>query len=379
MHGHLSRGKAVSVRERLNHNPVVAILSPRQCGKTTLAQRVLQGSPKAVYVDLERPSHLARLSDPEAFFALHRDDLVCLDEIQRHPDLFPVLRSVVDEPQRQGKFLVLGSASPDLLLQSSETLAGRIAFVELPPFLLPEVASSRPDALAALWLRGGFPRSFLAPDDHISMMWREDFVRTFVERDLRLYAPRVAPDRVATFWTMCAHSHGQLLNASRLSGSLGVSGHTVRAYLDLLARTLMLRVLRPLQPNLAKRLVRSPKLYIRDSGILHALLGIETPDHLLAHPSRGASWEGIVVEHAVDAFPGWAPGFYRTTGGAELDLVLERGPRRIAIEAKASSAPKPTRGFWSALRDMAITEAYVVAPVEEPYPLASGVAVLPLG
>jgi len=366
------------VLEKLRTNPVVAILGPRQCGKTTLARMTMQSVPRSVRLDLERPSDLAKLSDPEAYFALHRDELVCLDEIQRRPGLFPVLRSVVDQRERNGQFLVLGSASPELLRQSSESLAGRIAFVELGPFLVPEVAPTGPDAMERLWLRGGFPRSYLAADDTESFDWRLDFITTFVERDLSLYAPRLAPERLATFWTMCAHEHGQLLNASRLGDALGVSGHTVRAYLELLERTFMVRLLRPLRANLGKRLVRSPRLYLRDSGILHALLRIGAGDDLLGHPSRGVSWEGLAIEHALAAFPGWEPSFFRTRAGAELDLVLQRGQRRIAIEAKVSRAPRPTRGFWTALKDLEISEAYVIAPVSEPYPLAPGVAVLPL-
>ncbi len=379
MAGKLKRLAKGVVRRKLGESPVVAILGPRQCGKTTLARMTMDALPRSTRLDLERPSELARLGDPEAYFALHRDELVCLDEIQRRPDLFPVLRSVVDERGRNGQFLVLGSASPELLRQSSESLAGRIAFVELRPFLLPEVERTGEGALQRLWLRGGFPRSFLAANETASFNWRMDFITTFVERDLSLYAPRLAPERLATFWTMCAHEHGQLLNASRLGDALGVSGHTVRAYLELLERTFMVRLLRPLRANLGKRLIRSPRLYLRDPGILHALLGIASHDDLLGHPSRGTSWEGLVIEHAVFAFEGWEPSFYRTRAGAELDLVLERGQRRIAVEAKVSSAPRPTRGFWTALEDLGITEAYVVAPVAEPYPLAPGAAVLPLG
>ncbi|NOZ94618.1 MAG: ATP-binding protein [Acidobacteria bacterium] len=379
MAGIVPRLAEASVERKLRESPVVAILGPRQSGKTTLAKRILAHREAAVRLDLERPSDLAKLQDSEAYFRLHREKLVCLDEIQRRPDLFPVLRSVVDEREGSGQFLILGSASPELLRQSSESLAGRIAFVELRPFLLPEVEQVASGELHRLWLRGGFPRSFLAESETGSLDWREDFIRTFLERDLALYAPRLAPERLATFWTMCAHEHGQLLNASRLGDALGVSGHTIRAYLELLERTFMLRLLRPLHANLGKRLVRSPRLFVRDAGILHALLRIASHDDLIGHPSRGVSWEGLVIEHAIAAFARWQPSFFRTRSGAELDLILEKGHRRLAIEAKVSSAPRPTRGFWSALEDLGITEAYVVAPVDEPYPLAPGVAVLPLG
>ena len=382
MQGELSRLAGAAISRALDRAPVVALLGPRQCGKTTLARRVLDGLPGSVRLDLERPSDRARLADPEAFFALHAGETVCLDEIQRVPELFPVLRSVVDERRGNGQFLVLGSASPDLLRQSSESLAGRISFVELTPFLLPEVERGGKEEERAerlLWLRGGFPRSFLARSGEESGAWREDFVRTFLERDVPQLRSRVAVPRVASLWTMCAHEHGQLLNAARLGSALGVSAQTIRAYLELLCGTFVMRLLPPLEANLGKRLVRSPKLFLRDTGILHSLLGIETQDDLLGHPCRGASWEGFVLENVLAALPGWTASFYRTAAGAELDLVLERGQRRVAVECKASTSPVVSRGFWSALEDLGIDEAYVVAPVAASYPLGKGATVLPLG
>lgn len=380
MRGYLLRDAEKDVLLRLRRSPVVAIVGPRQCGKTTLAKKVLSRLPKSLYMDLERPSDAAKLTDPEAFFALHADETVCLDEIQRVPDLFPVLRSVVDAQARNGQVLVLGSASPDLLRQSSETLAGRVTFLELTPFLLPELAGAGIDeALATTWLRGGFPRSVLAAKDEESFAWREDFVRTFLERDVRDLRARVDVPRLARLWRMCAHEHGQTLNAARLGAALGVSPPTVRASLDLLEGTFMLRLLPPFEANLGKRLVKSPKVFLRDTGILHALLGIATPDDLLGHPVRGASWESLVLENVLGAFPGWRAFFFRTSAGAELDLVLEKGKRRIAVECKASSAPTVTRGFWSALEDLRIDEAWVVAPIASAFPLGSGVEAVPLG
>lgn len=370
MQTYLVRAAESEIERRLGSSPAVAVLGPRQCGKSTLARQLVRRHPGATVLDLERPSDRARLADPEAFFALRREALVCLDEVQRVPELFPVLRSVLDERARPGQLLILGSASPELLRQSSESLAGRLAFVELRPFLLQEVAAvTGDDALMPLWLRGGFPRSYLAKDDAASGEWRDDFLRTFLERDIALVAPRVPAQRLERFWRMCAHVHGQVLNGARLAAALGVSAHTVRAYLELLARTFMLRLLPPLEANLGKRLVRSPKLYLRDSGILHALLGIASFDELLGHPSRGASWEGLVMEHAIAAFPRWQASFVQTAGGAAMDLVLERGTRRLGVECKASSAPRPSRGFWNVIADLEIEQAFVVAPIATGFPL----------
>jgi len=380
MQGYLSRIAESEVERRLGGNPVVALIGPRQCGKSTLAGRVVSRYEDSVHLDLERPADLRRLADPEAFFELNSDRFVCLDEIQRTPEIFPVLRGVVDRRGRNGQFLVLGSASPDLLRQSSESLAGRIAFIELTPFRLPELSNRRSkDALYALWLRGGFPRSFLSDDDRQSLEWRMDFVRTFLERDIPQLGSRIPSERLGRFWRMCAHEHGQTLNASKLAGSLGVSDHSIRSYLELLEKTFMVRLLPPCELNIKKRLVKSPKVYIRDSGVLHALLEVGTHDQLLGHPGRGASWEGLVIEQVVAALPGWRPSFYRTRAGAEIDLVLDYGRRRVAVECKVSTAPKPSRGFWTALDDLGTDEAYVVAPVDESYPLAPGVVVIPPG
>ena len=366
------------INRRLASSPVVALLGPRQCGKSTLARMNAEGETGVVHLDLELPSDLRKLRDPEAFFSVHSESLVVLDEIQRSPELFPVLRAVVDRRARNGQFLVLGSASPELLRQGSETLAGRIAFLELMPFSLTEVGDGSPSTRDRLWIRGGFPRSFLAADDMASVEWRADFVRTFLERDLAQLGSRIPAERLGRFWRMCAHEHGQVLNLSKIGSALGVSDVTVRSYVELFAQAFMIRLLRPCEVNLKKRLVKSPKIFVRDSGILHSLL--EIPDHeaLLGHPSRGASWEGLVIDHVVAAFRGWSPSFFRTQAGAEIDLILSKHGRRIAIEAKVSTAPKPSRGFWNGVADLGIDEAYVIAPVANSYPLGPGTAVLPL-
>lgn len=382
MQGYLPRAIQAKIEERLADSPVVALLGPRQCGKTTLVRETLAGRPDVVYLDLERPSDLAKLRDPELFFTLHRSQgtasLFCLDEIQRVPEIFPLLRSLVDDEPRSGQFLLLGSASRDLLRQTSESLAGRIAHLELTPFLASELPAGDPAVLPRLWMRGGFPRSYLASSEASSVAWRESFVRTFLERDIPQLGFQVPAETLQRLWRLLAHLHGQTLNSSQLGVSLGVSHTTIRSYLELLAQTFMVRLLEPFASNLKKRVVKSPKVYVRDSGLLHALLRIDHLDDLLAHPAYGASWEGLVIENVVAALPGWQPSFYRTAAGAEIDLVLERGRRRIAIECKASTAPAVSKGFWSALEDLEIEEAWVVAPVNEVYPLREGVNVTPL-
>lgn len=374
---YLRRRIEAKVRESLAAFPAVAVVGPRQCGKSTLARALIGRRKDAVYLDLERPSDRRRLAEPELFFDLHRNQLVCLDEIHRVPELFAVLRGVIDADRRPGRFLVLGSASRDLLRQSSESLAGRIAYLELTPFLLAEMPV-RIRSIESLWLRGGFPESVLARSGVISSQWRRDFVRTFLERDVPQFGVRIPSGSIERLWRMCAHHHGQLLNQSRLGESLGVSHTTIRSYLELLAATFMVRLLPPLLPNLKKRLVKSPRLFVRDSGILHTLLDIETHDDLLGHPVRGASWEGWVIENVLGSLPDWRGYYYRTASGAEVDLVLEKGQRRVAIECKASAAPAVSAGFWSALEDLGVTEAWVIAPVPDRYPIGKGVEVASL-
>jgi len=378
MQGIIYRHLTDTVKRRLKNNPVVAILGPRQCGKTTLAGQIVKKMKKSVYLDLENPGDLAKLDDPLAFFSLHNEDLVCLDEIQRAPELFSILRSITDERARNGQFLILGSAGPDLIHQSSESLAGRIAYLDLTPFLLPELESGQKEDIRELWLRGGFPRSYLAEDLDISFEWRQDFIRTFLERDIGMLGFRLPPIRLGRFWKMCAHIHGSLLNASKLADSLGVSSHTVRSYIDLLEHTFMVRELLPDAPNLKKRLVKSPKIYIRDSGILHTLLDIRTHDALLSHPIIGASFEGFAMENILAFANNWEPSFYRTSAGAEIDLILRKGRRTLAFELKSSTVPRVSKGFWNALEDLSPDEAYVVAPVKEPYPMKGDVMVSPL-
>ena len=368
------------IARRLGQAPAVVLLGPRQVGKTTLAKTIASIHPRALMLDLERESDRAALAQPELFFAAHRNEFLVLDEVQLTPHLFTALRPEIDTDRRAGRFLLLGSASGDLLRQSGESLAGRVSYLELTPLLAAELAVVELAQLQQLWLRGGFPLSYLAPDDETSYAWRQDFIRTFLQRDLPGMGVRVPAETLRRFWQMLAHLQGQLFNASQLGMSLGGASHTTAArYLDVLVDTMMVRRLQPHFSNVGKRLVKSPKIYLRDSGVLHALLGLTSVQDLQGHPVAGASWEGFVVEQVAAALPPDAQlSFYRTAAGTELDLVIERGPRKLGVEIKFSSAPKPTKGFWQALQDLQIDRACVIAPVLRRYPLAQGVDVIPL-
>lgn len=373
----ISRRILPNIENALVQFPAVALLGPRQAGKTTLARSVGSSHINSLYLDLERPSDLAKLADPELFLSRHADQLVVLDEIQRQPDLFPVLRALIDENRRPGRFLLLGSASPQLLRQTSESLAGRISFHELAPFDVSEIKPEKAD-IGVFWLRGGYPLSWLAESDEASLAWRESFIITHLERDIPAFGIRIPGPTLHRFWRMLAHLHGQMWNASRLASGFGVSAPTVQHYLEILEATYMVRRLPPLHVNLGKRLVKSPKIYLRDSGLLHALLGIRSLDELAGHPVVGPSWEGWVLEQIAQLLsPQWALSFYRTATGAEMDVVAERGGRRIGFEIKLSSAPSLSKGFWSAMKDLHLEQAYVVAPVETGYPISEKVEVLP--
>jgi predicted AAA+ superfamily ATPase len=375
MHRLIDRNITSTVRERLRTTQAVALLGARQVGKSTIAGMVLKDFPDALYLDLERPSDLTKLTDPEAFFSQFGDRLICLDEIQRAPDIFPVLRGVIDRHRRNSQFLILGSASRDLIRQSSESLAGRISYIEITPFTREELPRV-PDSTH--WLRGGYPRSILARDDEESFQWREDYVRTFLERDIPQLGFRIPAAALGRLWRMLAHSHGQVLNTSKLAGSMGVSSHTVRNYIDILEQTFVLRVLPPYSGNTKKRLVKSPKVYIRDSGLLHTLLGIETMEDLFSHPVYGSSFEGYAVENILTRFPRWQPSFYRTSNGTEIDLVMTKGTGKVAVEIKASSSPKVSKGFQNSIESLSPDRTFLIAQVADEYPLAEKVSVLPL-
>ena len=361
--------------------PAVALLGPRQAGKTTLAHEVAR-TRRTVYLDLESEADRAKLSEPELYLAQHVDKLVVLDEIQRTPHLFRILRGLIDKGRRSGRgtgrFLVLGSASIDLLKQSSESLAGRIRYLELGPLDAGEVGQERLDAL---WLRGGLPESLLAATDAASLRWRTDFIRTYLERDIPQLGPRIPAETLRRLWTMLAHQQGGLLNAAALARALAVDGKTVASYLDLLVDLLLVRRLPPWHGNVRKRLVKSPKVYIRDSGLVHALLGIGDREALLAHPAVGGSWEGVAIESLIAAAPSGAePHFFRTAAGAEIDLLLKLPGHRKpwAIEVKRGLAPKLERGFRLACETVRPERRFVVYGGVERFPLAEDVETVSL-
>jgi uncharacterized protein len=377
-----ARSALPEVREALATFPVVALLGPRQVGKTTLALAVAEslGADAVRYLDLESAADLARLADPEAYLEAQRGRLVILDEIHRRPDLFALLRGLVDRRRRDGlrtgQFLVLGSASLDLLRQSSESLAGRISFVDLLPITVDEIGASAPE-IESLWLRGGFPDSLYASSDATSFTWRKMFIRTYLERDIPQFGPRVPAETLRRFWMMLAHNQGQQFNASRLAAGLGVSGQTVSRYLDLLVDLLLVRRLPVWSGNVGKRLVKAPKVYVRDSGVVHALLGLPQLEDVLGHPVAGFTWEGMVIESVLAAAHGATVSYYRTSAGAEVDLVVEgRGNRRYVIEIKRSTAPVVSKGFWIGREDLGAAGALVIYPGQERIPLADGAEAL---
>ncbi len=372
------RKEQATVTGLLARHASVGLLGPRQVGKTTLALEIARAR-HSVYMDLESPADRAKLAEPELYFASHRDKLIILDEVQRMPELFQVLRGVIDQGRQQGRrsgqFLILGSASLELLQQSAESLAGRIVYRELTPLLADEVGGVAGEKLEALWLRGGFPESWFAASEGASLEWRQAFIRTYLERDIPQLGPRIPAETLRRFWTMLAHEQGGIFKAAKLAAALGLSGQTVGRYLDLMTNLLLVRRLAPWAENVGKRLVRSPKVYVRDSGLVQALLGLPTLDALLSHPVAGLSWEGFVVENLLAAAPAdTAAYFYRTAAGAELDLVLDfGGGKRWAIETKRGLAPKLSHGFHYAVADLKPAASWVVYSGPERFPLARGV------
>lgn len=378
----LRRSASQLIAKALSRQAAVALIGPRQVGKTTLAHDIADSRP-SIYLDLENAADRAKLENPDLFLEQHEDELVVLDEIHRAPELFGSLRGIIDRGRRKGKrtgrFLVLGSAAIELLRQS-ETLAGRIAYVDLTPLHALEIGSEDND-LNKLWVRGGFPDSYLATDDGDSFDLRRDFIRTYLERDVPMFGPRIPAETLENLWIMLAHSQGQTLNSSKLAGSMGVSAPTVTSYVDLLKDLLLLRKLPPFHANVKKRLVKSPKVYVRDSGLLHALLGIRNHDDLLGHPVAGASWEGFVIESLLAVVPNHTKAsFYRTATGVEIDLVLEFGGKQgtWAIEIKRGMTAKLERGNHVALDDIQPKKAFVVYPGKDRYMKDHGIEAISL-
>jgi len=372
MHGYIPRIAEKQLKQAIARSPAVVILGPRQCGKSTLAKAFLKAMP-SVYLDLQDRVDRNKLQEPELFFDHHRDKLICLDEIQLLPEFFSILRSEIDRERRPGRFLILGSASRDLIRQTTETLAGRIAYLDLTPFLIQELKGVVDRQ--TLWLRGGFPDSVFSSDENGSFEWRRDFIRTFMERDIPGLGFHIPVPVIERLWMLLAHYNGQIINFSKLAGGADLSIPTLKKYLYILEQTYMVRILKPAETNLKKRLIKSPKVYLRDTGILHGLLEIEDYDHLLANPAAGASWESFAMENIIAAHPYWRPSFIRTSNGAEADLILERGSHRRLFEFKLSKAPRTSRGFYELAEALKPEAAFVIAPVDDPYKISREILV----
>jgi predicted AAA+ superfamily ATPase len=367
MQTYIKRQKEDIILRHLGSFPCVALLGARQVGKSTLAKQIIKQFESAIYLDLEDARDLAKLEDPFAFLEANKEHLICVDEVQRLPDIFQIFRTYLDSNQRPGQLLLLGSASRDLIRQSSESLAGRISYIEIEPFTANEVSDHK-----KLWLHGGYPTSYQL-NDELSYDWRKNYIRTFLERDIPQLGFNIPPETLRRFWTMLAHMNGSILNQSKLASSMGVSSPTIKNYLDILEGTFVIRRLPPYFTNTKKRLTKSPKIYIRDSGLTHCLLGIETFNDLLGHPGLGASYEAHVIVSILEKFPRYEAYFYRSSSGVEVDLILQKGQTKLVIEIKASSAPKVTQGFYEALKVVGPKMAYVIAPVANPYPIKEDV------
>ncbi len=366
-----------NVLQALGRQAAVALIGPRQVGKTTLALDIASRR-KAIYLDLEAREDRLKLKNPTLFLGRNEDKLVILDEIHRMPELFQALRGLIDQGRRKGlrtgRFLILGSASIDLLRQSGETLAGRIEYIDMEPFNILEINGKNKSYPTTLWVRGGFPDSYLSASDEDSYAYRQNFIRTYLERDVPQFGPRIPAETLERLWIMLAHSQGQLLNVSRLAASLSVTAPTVSSYIGLLTDLLLVRRLQPLHVNTRKRLVKAPRIYVRDSGIAHALLGIADYNQLSGHPVFGTSWEGFVIENLLSVAPArTVASFYRTSAGAEIDLALELpGGKRWAIEIKSGLAPRLEKGFYNALEDIAPDRSFVVHAGSDRYPITEG-------
>jgi len=375
MHDLIQRKTEHFVKENLSVFPAVLILGPRQCGKSTLVKMMSDYLQDFIYLDLQNRDDIAKLSEPGLFFQANRQKTICLDEIQLIPEMFSILRSEIDLNRRPGKFILLGSASRDLIQHSAESLAGRIGMIELTPFLISELSSKKDFDINLFWSRGAYPDSYLAVSDKASSLWCENFLRTYTERDIPQLGFQIPANQIRRMLIMSAHSHGQVFNASKLGESLGLTHPTVKRYLDLLEQTFILRTLQPFMGNVKKRLVKTPKVYVRDTGLLHRLLQINDFNSLMGNPIFGASWEGLVIENICSSINNCEFSFYRSATGDELDLIIHKSNKMIAVECKASTAPKLSKGFWRSLDVVKPDKTYIVAPVNETYPVAKNVDV----
>ncbi|MBN1184487.1 MAG: ATP-binding protein [Bacteroidales bacterium] len=376
----IQRNILQKLHSTLTYFPVTGIIGPRQVGKTTLSRIVAENMNKdCIYIDLENPKDISKLTDPVLFFETQKEKCIILDEIQRRPELFPIIRSMVDAYRTPGRFLILGSAAPELIRDSSESLAGRIAYIELYPFNIIELGSDY-RKISNHWLRGGFPDAYLAPTNEITMQWHYNFIKTYVERDLPLLGLEANRNIISRLWQMIAHLHGNILNMSMLGKSLGLSSPTIKKYLSFLEQAFLIRQLQPHYPNMKKRLVKSPKIYIRDTGILHNLLNIQNQNDLLGHPILGSSWEGYVIEQIIQILPdNFIPYFYRTQQGSEFDLILVSASKVVmGIEIKYSSAPKISKGLLQSMEDLQTIDNYIIIPQAEDYKIHEKITVCSL-
>ena len=362
MQTYVPRNCETIIKKHLTSFPCVTLLGSRQVGKSTLAKRIISAIPGSIYLDLEDPRDLNKLNDPLAFLEANKDYLICIDEVQRLPEIFQIFRTYLDQTKRPGQLLLLGSASKELIRQSSESLAGRISYLEISPFIASEV-----EDLPRLWLQGGYPDSYLK-DPELSFDWRINYIRTFLEMDIPALGIGIPAETLKRFWTMLAHLNGGLLNSAKLASSMGLSAPTIKRYLDILEGTFVIRQLKPFYTNTKKRLIKSPKVYIRDSGLVHCLLGVESYNDLLGHPVLGSSYESFILESILPQFPRHTPSFYRSSSGAEIDLVLEKGNHTIAIEIKSSANPALTQGFFEAQKIVCPDKSFIIAPIDKPYP-----------
>lgn len=366
------------LKYKLQNNPIVAILGVRQCGKTTLAKNYLKDVKNSIFLDLEKPSDRNKLQDPETFFEYNRGKIICLDEVQKMPELYPIIRNIVDENKSFGQFLLVGSASPQIVRKSSESLAGRISFLDLTPFLINELKIKTDKDLRKLWLRGGFPRSYLAKNNKISFDWLNNFIRTYIEQDIPALGFKISLSNIHRLWQIISHLNGQILNKAMIGKSLSLSSKTIQHYIDILENSFTVRILQSHYSNTKKRVIKSPKIFIRDTGLLHALLNINSFDSLLGHPQYGFSWESFAMENILGNIENWRSSYYRESNGCEIDLILENGNKKIAVEFKASKKPYIPRCFYSAIEDVEADESYIISPIKEKYPIKKNIFVISL-